>query len=94
MSTPKRRTIKTDYLARVEGEGAMSVLLVDGKVDEVELRIFEPPRFFEALRPMSFVLLLVIINLPPPFNFVRQILRPVRVFADQLVVWSASGQWL
>jgi coenzyme F420-reducing hydrogenase alpha subunit len=27
----------------------MSVRLVDGKVDEVELRIFEPPRFFEAL---------------------------------------------
>ncbi|HEY7148227.1 MAG TPA: Ni/Fe hydrogenase subunit alpha [Gaiellaceae bacterium] len=56
MSEPKRRTIKTDYLARVEGEGAMSVRLVDGKVDEVELRIFEPPRFFEALlRGRSFL---------------------------------------
>jgi sulfhydrogenase subunit alpha len=56
MSTPKRRTIKTDYLARVEGEGAMSVRIVDGKVDEVELRIFEPPRFFEALlRGRSFL---------------------------------------
>ena len=56
MSTQKRRTIKTDYLARVEGEGAMSVRLVDGKVDEVELRIFEPPRFFEALlRGRSFL---------------------------------------
>jgi sulfhydrogenase subunit alpha len=44
-----RRTIKTDYLARVEGEGAMSVRLVDGQVEDVELRIFEPPRFFEAL---------------------------------------------
>jgi sulfhydrogenase subunit alpha len=48
MST-RRRTIKTDYLARVEGEGAMSVRLVDGQVEDVELRIFEPPRFFEAL---------------------------------------------
>ena len=44
-----RRTIQTDYLARVEGEGAMSVRLVDGHVEDVELRIFEPPRFFEAL---------------------------------------------
>ena len=56
MSTPTRRTIKTDYLARVEGEGAMSVRLVDGKVEDVELRIFEPPRFFEALlRGRSFL---------------------------------------
>jgi coenzyme F420-reducing hydrogenase alpha subunit len=46
-----RRTIKTDYLARVEGEGAMSVRLVDGQVEDVELRIFEPPRFFEAFLP-------------------------------------------
>jgi coenzyme F420-reducing hydrogenase alpha subunit len=43
------RTIKTDYLARVEGEGAMSVRIRDGDVDEVKLRIYEPPRFFEAL---------------------------------------------
>ena len=56
VSTPTRRTIKTDYLARVEGEGAMSVRIVDGRVDEVELRIFEPPRFFEALlRGRSFL---------------------------------------
>jgi coenzyme F420-reducing hydrogenase alpha subunit len=45
----ERRTIRTDYLARVEGEGAMSVRLRDGTVEHVELRIFEPPRFFEAL---------------------------------------------
>jgi coenzyme F420-reducing hydrogenase alpha subunit len=49
MSSPERRTIRTDYLARVEGEGAMSVRLADGQVEHVELRIFEPPRFFEAL---------------------------------------------
>ena len=53
---PERRTIQTDYLARVEGEGAMSVRLVDGRVEQVELRIFEPPRFFEAfLRGRSFL---------------------------------------
>jgi coenzyme F420-reducing hydrogenase alpha subunit len=45
----ERRTIRTDYLARVEGEGAMTVQLADGRVEQVELRIFEPPRFFEAL---------------------------------------------
>ncbi len=44
-----RRTIRTDYLARVEGEGAMSVRLRGGDVEHVELRIYEPPRFFEAL---------------------------------------------
>jgi sulfhydrogenase subunit alpha len=51
----ERRIIRTDYLARVEGEGAMSVRLRDGHVEDVELRIFEPPRFFEAfLRGRSF----------------------------------------
>jgi sulfhydrogenase subunit alpha len=42
------RTIAVDYLARVEGEGSLHVKLDDGRVDQVELRIFEPPRFFEA----------------------------------------------
>jgi len=51
----ERRTIRTDYLARVEGEGAMTVRLANGKVEHVELQIFEPPRFFEAmLRGRSF----------------------------------------
>jgi sulfhydrogenase subunit alpha len=52
----ERRVIRTDYLARVEGEGALSVLLDNGRVEHVELRIFEPPRFFEALlRGRSFL---------------------------------------
>ncbi len=42
------RTIKADYLARVEGEGALHVKVKDNEVKEVQLRIFEPPRFFEA----------------------------------------------
>src|SRR3974377_1393744 len=51
----KRRTIVTDYLARVEGEGAMTVKLAGDQVEQVELRIFEPPRFFEAfLRGRSY----------------------------------------
>ena len=44
-----RKTIKVDYLARVEGEGALRVTLRDGAVTDAELDIFEPPRFFEAL---------------------------------------------
>jgi len=42
------RTIAVDYLARVEGEGALKVRTKDGHVEDVELKIFEPPRFFEA----------------------------------------------
>ena len=42
------RTIRTNALARVEGEGAMKVRIRDGHVEEVELQIYEPPRFFEA----------------------------------------------
>jgi coenzyme F420-reducing hydrogenase alpha subunit len=44
----KSRTIKVDYLARVEGEGALFVKIKGDKVLDVKLKIFEPPRFFEA----------------------------------------------
>ncbi|MDX1606847.1 MAG: Ni/Fe hydrogenase subunit alpha [Candidatus Competibacterales bacterium] len=43
------RTIKVDALARVEGEGALKVRIKAGAIQELEFRIFEPPRFFEAL---------------------------------------------
>lgn len=42
------RTIKVDYLARVEGEGSLIVRVRNNEIKEVKLRIFEPPRFFEA----------------------------------------------
>lgn len=42
------RTIKVDYMARVEGEGALYLKLKGSDVQKVELRIFEPPRFYEA----------------------------------------------
>jgi coenzyme F420-reducing hydrogenase alpha subunit len=42
------REILTEVLARVEGEGAMEVRIRDGEVQDVALRIYEPPRFFEA----------------------------------------------
>ena len=43
------KTIKVDYLARVEGEGALYIKVKDNKVSDVKLKIIEPPRFFEAL---------------------------------------------
>src|SRR4051812_20440893 len=43
------KTIKVDYIARVEGEGALDLEIRDGKVLSAELRIFEPPRLFEAM---------------------------------------------
>jgi coenzyme F420-reducing hydrogenase alpha subunit len=44
----KTGTIKVDYLARVEGEGALYIKIKGGAVEDVRLKIFEPPRFFEA----------------------------------------------
>lgn len=49
------KTIKVDYLARVEGEGALYIKIEKDKVKDVKLKIFEPPRFFEAfLRERDF----------------------------------------
>ncbi len=51
----KTRTIKVDYLARVEGEGALHIKIKNDQVTDVQLKIFEPPRFFEAfLRDRSY----------------------------------------
>jgi len=44
----KSRTVKVDYLARIEGEGRLYVKIEDDKVTDVKFGIFEPPRFFEA----------------------------------------------
>jgi len=42
------REIAVDYLARVEGEGAMYLKLRGDEVLDLKFKIFEPPRFFEA----------------------------------------------
>jgi sulfhydrogenase subunit alpha len=44
----KSRTIKVDYLARVEGEGALYVKIRNNRVTDVKFKIWEPPRLFEA----------------------------------------------
>ena len=44
----KSKTIKVDYLARVEGEGALYIKIKGNTVVDIKFKIFEPPRFFEA----------------------------------------------
>ncbi len=45
----ERRTIEVGALARVEGEGALHLVLEGDRVVDLRLEIYEPPRFFEAL---------------------------------------------
>jgi coenzyme F420-reducing hydrogenase alpha subunit len=42
------RRINVDYLPRVEGEGALRVTVQDDRVTDVQVNIYEPPRFYEA----------------------------------------------
>ncbi len=42
------RALSTGALARVEGEGAMRIEITDGRLVDVKLNIYEPPRFFEG----------------------------------------------
>jgi sulfhydrogenase subunit alpha len=42
------RTISVANLARVEGEGALELIIEDGRVTGANFSIFESPRFFEA----------------------------------------------
>jgi sulfhydrogenase subunit alpha len=51
-----QRTIKVGALSRVEGEGGLHVVIQSGQILDVNLAIYEPPRFFEALlrgRPLE-----------------------------------------
>src|SRR5208282_2607439 len=44
----KSRSIKVDYLSRVEGEGSLYIKIKNNIVVDSKFKIFEPPRFFEA----------------------------------------------
>lgn len=44
----RERRLETPVLARVEGEGALLIRARGREVLEAQLRIYEPPRFFEA----------------------------------------------
>ncbi|MEU2631224.1 nickel-dependent hydrogenase large subunit, partial [Kitasatospora sp. NPDC007106] len=48
MSHGSSRVLRLDALARVEGEGAVRLRLKGDEVVAAELRLYEPPRFFEA----------------------------------------------
>jgi coenzyme F420-reducing hydrogenase alpha subunit len=51
----RSRQLRVSSLARVEGEGALHVVVADGQVESALLQIYEPPRFFEAfLRGRAF----------------------------------------
>lgn len=52
----KTRTIQVNALTRVEGEGGLHVQLKGNVIEDVQLSIYEPPRFFEAFlcgRPLN-----------------------------------------
>jgi sulfhydrogenase subunit alpha len=49
IKTSSTRTIEVDYLARVEGEGSLYIKTRGNQVETVQFKIFEPPRYFEAL---------------------------------------------
>jgi len=54
-ASSRSQVLSVDVLSRVEGEGGLHVQVRDGEVVDVQLRIFEPPRFFEAfLRGRSY----------------------------------------
>ncbi|MBS3909519.1 MAG: Ni/Fe hydrogenase subunit alpha [Actinobacteria bacterium] len=44
----KTKSIKVENLARIEGEGALDIKIKGGRVADLKLRVYEPPRFFEA----------------------------------------------
>lgn len=43
----KTININVPVLARVEGEGALDLTILDNRITELKLNIYEPPRFFE-----------------------------------------------
>jgi sulfhydrogenase subunit alpha len=42
------RSVEVPVIARVEGEGALHIAVIDGEITDLRLEIYEPPRFFEA----------------------------------------------
>ncbi len=49
MGDGRRFEVNVPHLARIEGEGGVRVSIRDGKIESVEVSIFESPRFFEAI---------------------------------------------
>lgn len=49
MAESRDISIQVPVLARVEGEGALELRVKSGVIEDLKLRIFEPPRMFEKL---------------------------------------------
>ncbi|HSW52364.1 MAG TPA: nickel-dependent hydrogenase large subunit, partial [Sulfuricaulis sp.] len=49
MTESRHIPLKVPVLARVEGEGTLELRVQDGVIEDLRLRIFEPPRMFEKL---------------------------------------------
>lgn len=49
MTEERRIVINVPALARVEGEGALDVVIEAGRIVDLKLHIYEPPRLFEKL---------------------------------------------
>ena len=49
MTQPRDISIKVPVLTRVEGEGALQVQIKNGVIEDLQLRIYEPPRLFEKM---------------------------------------------
>ncbi len=47
MTDQREITISVPVLTRVEGEGALNLEIRNGRIEQLQLRIFEPPRLFE-----------------------------------------------
>lgn len=47
--TTRKIDIRVPTLSRVEGEGALELGIEDGRLTDLRLRIYEPPRYFEKL---------------------------------------------
>ncbi|MDX1824233.1 MAG: nickel-dependent hydrogenase large subunit, partial [Thiohalomonadales bacterium] len=49
MTQPRDISIKVPVLSRVEGEGALQLQVKNGAIEDLQLRIYEPPRLFEKM---------------------------------------------
>ena len=49
MTQPRDISIKVPVLSRVEGEGALQLQIKKGVLEDLQLRIYEPPRLFEKM---------------------------------------------
>ncbi|MCS7285262.1 MAG: nickel-dependent hydrogenase large subunit, partial [Hydrogenobacter thermophilus] len=50
--------VKIKALTRVEGEGALDIVLDKDQIKDLKLRIYEPPRYFEEIlrgKPYHFI---------------------------------------